>query len=121
MLEHRTVDRVEKGLGDLEIVVATNHFGVDGTHMAPELQIVQVVAGDNLNVLQHLVGLDLVQVDTFDGGLLHAQPVSVFKARLGRQGHVLEFGKVGFKAVEDGARKALTLFHGKLPGWAARP
>ena len=43
---------------------------------------------------------------------MNTLPVSIFKTRLGRQGNVLEIGKVRLEAIENGSGKAQGSLHG---------
>ena len=111
MLEHRAVDGIVEGLGDLEVVVTLDQFLVDGPALAPEFEVVELFPGDQFDVLVNVVDLLLVEIDALQGRFLHAVPVGVLETRLRRQGNVLEIGKIGFEAVEYGARETLSPFH----------
>ncbi len=116
MLEHAAVHGIEKCFSNFKVVVAAHQVGVDHPSLLPELQSVQLFTRNHFNVLKHPGSRLLVEVDATDGRGVHTQPVLRLEARARCQRDVLEFGEVGFEAVEDGARKArLLLFplHGE--------
>ena len=79
VFEHSAVNRVEKRLGDLEIVVALDQPGKGLARLAPEIQVVQVLAGDQFDVLIHTACMNLVEVYAPGRSLLNTMPVGVFK------------------------------------------
>jgi hypothetical protein len=111
VIEDRVVHRVVEGLGDLEVVVSADQARVDAPGIAPECLVAQLAPGNEFNVSQHRHDLVLVQVDALVRSVANPGPVGVLEPRARRERNVLELGEVGFKAVEDYARKTLASFH----------
>ena len=101
-----TVNRVEKSLGDLEVVVALDQLFIVLLGLRPEVVVAQVVAGDQLDKFHDLLDFLLVEIDTPSRGCMHTLPIGVFKAWPGRQGNVLVVGEIGLKTIENGLGKA---------------
>jgi len=109
VFKHRAENRVVKRLGDFEIVVAFNQLAIAALGCLPELQVVELVAGNQLDKTNNLFDFFLVEVDAFDGGFADAIPVTAFKTRPRRQGDVLVIREIGFETIQDGAGETLVL------------
>ena len=111
VLGYRAVHRVEEGLGYLEIVVTLDEAGVNLPGATPEFIVVQLLAGNQLHVLDDPPDVGLVHVYTLARGALDTVPIRVLEPGLRRQGNVLELGEIGLEAVQDSPGKPLFSLH----------
>ena len=111
MLKDRAIHRIEEGFRYLEVVMPLDQPGIASTGLAPEIEIAEIIACDDLYILEHFRGFCLVQVYALNGRAPNAMPVCIFEARFRCQRHILKVGEEGFKPIEYGAHEALNLIH----------
>jgi len=92
--EDSPADRVEEGLGQLDILTGANQLGVGRLHRGPEL-LVLLRETQELADLGHAAGDDPgIELEPFERIMLQAMPVALLEANLGAAGRDLELALV---------------------------
>ena len=87
-------ERVEEGLGQLDLLTAADQVGVGRLHRGPELLVLRREFQE-LADLGHAAGDDSgIEIEPLESILLQAMPVALLEANLGAAGDGLEFALV---------------------------